>query len=290
MPQKINYTRMMGADRSSSLTQGSPWRRYLVVLAWAFVFVPLTAWAGTISFGLSLTGSVLSAKSEGDSSAFFPAVLRLLPDGQWEQLPVTPEAISPAELAPAAHFDLSWTQIPKGPQNTLSFESLQPLMVRFFDQAGVSFRQITFLQSPAKSSVTLPAGYEDGELVIAPPGDAGAEHAIRSSWLLWAQEEGIAAIQNPLRLDDRQPSAQHIEWHKGMASVRIDTGPRQPSAILLHDTGQQYEMQVVSAGLESRDQRSAWLDASPVLYGLALLLLVAGVSLLLFGIVFKGTR
>lgn len=288
---------MTGADGASNLTRwsgsGSSWRRYLAVSAWVFVFVPLTAWAGTISFGLSLTGSTLTAKSEGDSSAFFPTVLRLLPDGHWEALPVSPGGISPVELVPAAHFDLSWTQIPKSPQSMSPFETLQPLMVRFFDQAGVSFGQISFLHPPPTAEVTLSAGYEGGKLVIAPPGGAGTERVIRTSWLLWAQEEGIAATRNPLRLEAWQPSAQHIEWHQGMAPVRIDTGAGQPSAILLHDTGQGYGMQVVSAGrLESREQRSAWLDASPVLYRLALLmLLAAGVSLLLFGIVgAKGER
>ena len=200
---------MTGTDVASNFTRwsgsGSLWRRCLAVPAWAFVFVPLTAWAGTISFSLSLTDSTLTAKSEGDSSAFFPTVLRLLPDGHWEALPVSPRTISPAELVPAAHFDLSWTQIPKSPQSTSPFEALQPLMVRFFDQAGVSFGQISFLQPPPNTVATLPAGYEGGKLVIAPPGDAGADRMIRASWLLWAQEEGIAATRNPLRLDANIP-------------------------------------------------------------------------------------
>lgn len=278
----INLTRWSGS--------GSHWRRCLAVLAWAFV--PLAAWAGTISFSLSLTGSTLTAMSEGNSSAFFPTVLRLLPDGHWEALPVLPGTISPAELAPGARFHVSWTQIPRSSQSTSPFEALQPLMVRFFDQAGVSFGQISFLHPPPKATATLQSGYEGGKLVIAPPGDAAAERVIRASWLLWAQEEGIGGTRDPLRLEGRQPSAQHIEWHKGMVPVRIDTGAGQPSAILLHDTGQGYGMQVVSAGrLASREQRAAWLDASPDFYRPALLMFAAGVSVVLFGIVGpKGER
>jgi hypothetical protein len=278
----INLTRWSGS--------GSHWRRCLVVMVWAFV--PLAAWAGTISFSLSLTGSTLTAMSEGNSSAFLPTVLRLLPDGHWEVLPVLPGTISPAELAPGARFHVSWTQIPRSSQSTSPFEALQPLMVRFFDQAGVSFGQISFLHPPPKATATLQAGYEDGKLVIAPPGDAAAERVIRASWLLWAQEEGIGGIRDPLRLEGRQPSAQHIEWHKGMVPVRIDTGAGQPSAILLHDTGQGYGMQVISAGrLASREQRTAWLDASPDFYRPALLMFAAGVSVVLFGIVGpKGER
>jgi hypothetical protein len=255
-------------------------------------FVPFAAWAGTISFSLSLTDTTLTAKSVGDSSAFFPAVLRLLPDGHWEVLPVLPGTISPAELVPGARFDVRWTPIANSSQSTSPFEALQPLMVRFFDQVGVSFGQISFLHPPPKATVILQAGYEGGKLVIAPPGDAGAEPAIRASWLLWAREEGIGATRDPLRLEAPQPSAQHIEWHQGMAPVRIDTGAGQPSAMLLHDTGQGYGMQVVPAGrLESREQRAAWLDPSPIFYRLALLMLAAGVSVLLFGIVGpKGER
>ncbi|MGH8591675.1 MAG: hypothetical protein ACREXX_20865 [Gammaproteobacteria bacterium] len=258
----------------------------------ACAFVPLAAWAGTISFRLSLTGSTLTVMSEGNASAFFPTVLRLLPDGHWQALPVLPGTISPAELAPGAHFDVRWTPIAKSSQSTSPFEALQPLMVRFFDQAGVSFGQIPFLHPPPKAAVTLQAGYEGGKLVIAPPGDVGTEPVIRASWLLWAQEDGIGVTRGPLRLEPPQPSAQRIEWHRGMAPVRIDTGAGQPSAILLHDTGQGHAMQLVSPGrLESREQRSAWLDASPVFYRLALLMLVAGVSVQLFGSVgMKGER
>lgn len=285
---------MMGVESAINLTRwtgsGSHWRRCLAVLAWGFV--PFAAWAGTIAFSLSLTGSTLTVKSDGDSSAFFPTVLRLLPENHWEALPVLPGTTAPAELVPGAHFDVRWTPIAKSSQSTSPFEALQPLMVRFFDQAGVSFGQISFFHPPPEATVTLQAGYKGGKLVIAPPEDVGAEPVIRASWLLWAQEDGIGATRGPLRLEARQPSAQRIEWHQGLAPVRIDTSAGQPSAILLHDTGQGYGMQLVPAGrLESREQRAAWLDARSVLNHLALLMLAAGVSMLLFGIVGpKGER
>lgn len=281
---------MMEKDRASNFTRwiGNelPGQSWLAVLALAFIFVPLTAWAGTIAFSLSLTDSTLTAKSVGDSSAFFPTVLRLRPNGHWEALPVSPGTTLPAELVPGAHFDLSWTQTPNSSQSPSPLETLQPLMVRFFDQTGVSFGQISFLQSPSKATDILPAYYKNGKLNIIPPWDAGIEHLIRASWLLWAQEEGITAIRSPLRFETQQPSARYIKWRKGMRPICIDTGAHQPLAILLHDTGQEYRIQVVSPSrLESREQRSVWLDASPVLYRLALLiLLTASLSLLLFSI------
>jgi hypothetical protein len=45
---------------------------------------------------------------------------------------------------------------------------------------------------------------------------------------------------------------------------RLDTGAGQPAVILLHESEQGYAQQYVpDGGLQGREQRAAWLDASP---------------------------
>jgi len=147
-------------------------------------------------------------------------------------------------------------------------------MVRFFDQAGVGFGQISFFSAPPAAKTALKAGYVDGALQIEPP-DAAAS-SIRASWVLWPQEEGIRPIRLPVRFEHRAPAALRIDWlRKGRVLTRLDTGTGQPAVILLHETAQGYAQQFVpDGGLQGREQRAAWLDATPQLYSASLIALV----------------
>ena len=54
-----------------------------------------------------------------------------------------------------------------------------------------------------------------------------------------------------------------------------DTGAGQPAVILLHETDQGYAQQFVpDGGLQGREQRAAWLDATSQLYAASLIALV----------------
>lgn len=236
----------------------------IALAAWLF---SCAAFAGSISFQLSLTGAALTVTAKGDSTAFYPAVFRLLADGRWERLASVSAGLSAAELLPGAHLDLIWPEM--RPLDSLPpLERLRPLMVRFFDQAGVSFGQISFMQPPPAASETLAAHYADGQLTVVPPGAGG----IHATWILWAQEEGIEPIRRPVVFEHTQPPARRIEWHAGMNPLRLATGAAQPLVILLHETPQGFSLQTVARDIaQGRQQRTGWLDARSWFYGAALL-------------------
>jgi hypothetical protein len=239
-----------------------------------------SALAGSMSFGLSVTGSELTLTNQGNGSAFYPAVFRMLSDGSWARLDASS---APAELAAGAHLQLTWPDT--RPEEQMSeLERMQPVMVRFFDQSGVGFGQIAFFDAPPAAKTVLKAGYVNGTLRIEPPPDATS--SIRASWVLWPQEEGIKPIRLPVRFAHRPPPALRIDWRsQGKASFRLDTGAGQPAVILLHETEQGYAQQYVpDGGLQGREQRAAWLDAAPQFYAASLIALVcaAGAMVLQF--------
>jgi hypothetical protein len=251
-----------------------------LMLAVTALLFPQSALAGDMSFGLSVTGSQLTLINQGNGSAFYPAVFRMLSDGRWAQL----EAISaPAELPAGARMELNWPE-PRSPEQVSDIDGMEPVMVRFFDQAGVGFGQISFFSAPPAAKTALKAGYVDGALQIEPPPDAAS--SIRASWVLWPQEEGIRPIRLPVRFEHRPPPALRIDWRgQGRVPFQLNTGAGQPAVILLHETEQGYEQQFVpDGGLQGREQRAAWLDATPRLYFASLIALVfaAGAMVLQF--------
>lgn len=246
----------------------------------AALLLALPAHAGNISFNLSLTGQKLTLTNQGNTSAFHPTVLRMLADGSWEALPPLPARQVPVELAPNTQFELAWPDLP-APANPASIDALRPVMVRFFDQAGAGFGQISFFNQPehATEEVTLAARYIDGRMTITPP-----DHAlIRASWLLWPQENGIAPLATPLQLQQQQPAARRIEWRRDMAAPSLDLGKGMPIAFLVHETAQGLRSQVVADGrVQGRQQRTGWLNAAPQFYFLARLAAIAAAALMLW--------
>jgi hypothetical protein len=240
-----------------------------LILAVTALLLSQSALAGSMSFGLSVTGSELTLINQGSGSAFYPAVFRMLPDGRWARLEASG---APAELAAGARMELNWPE-PRSPEQFSELEGMQPVMVRFFDQSGVGFGQISFFSAPPAAKTALKAGYVDGALQIEPP---DAASSMRASWVLWPQEEGIRPIRLPVRFEHRAPPALRIDWRgQGKAPFQLDTGAGQPAVILLHETEQGYAQQFVpDGGLQGREQRAAWLDATPQLYSASLIALV----------------
>ena len=221
----------------------------------------LSAVAGSLSFQLSLTGSQLTLINRGDSSAFYPAVFRMLRDGNWERLEATD---APAELAPGGRMQAVWPDT--RPLEKLSeLERMQPAMVRFFDQAGVGFGQISFFRAPLVAGARLKAGYASGSLRIDAPDSSSAIHA---TWVLWPQEQGIGPISMPVQFEHHPPPARRIDWRsQGGDPFQLDTGAGQPAVMLIHEMGRGYSLQgVPGGGLQGREQRAAWLDASARFY------------------------
>jgi hypothetical protein len=139
-------------------------------------------------------------------------------------------------------------------------------MVRFYDQDGSGFGQISFFKPPPQVSQALAASYVRGLMTISPPKDK----SIRASWLLWPQEEGIKPLRYPVSFAFKQPSARRIEWHADMDKVRLNLGAGLPSAVLLHETDQGLFLQnLAGGGLQGHEQRAAWLDWKNLFYGIA---------------------
>ena len=117
-----------------------------LMLALTTLLFSQSALAGSMSFGLSVTGSELTLTNQGSGSAFYPAVFRMIPDGSWARLEASSD---PAELAAGAHLQLTWPDT--RPEEQMSeLERMQPVMVRSFDQSGVGLGQTAFLSAPAQ--------------------------------------------------------------------------------------------------------------------------------------------
>ncbi|MBI1890322.1 MAG: hypothetical protein HYS18_06745 [Burkholderiales bacterium] len=251
--------------------------RYCLPLLFALLaLLAQSAHAGNIAFGLSLTGTKLTLINQGNASAFYPAVFRLLENGQWQRLPLPPGANQPAELAAGATFEFVWPD--QRPREQLPpLESLRTIMVRFFDQAGAGFGQISFFNQPMPATDTLQAGYEHGLMTITPP----TGNSIRASWLLWPQEEGIGPLTGAVSFEHQQPNARRIEWRPGMEKLRMSLGGGQPTAFLMHETAQGLTFQTIyDGGVQGRQQRTAWLNASRWFFGVTYGLLAAAILLL----------
>lgn len=262
------------------------WRRNLLLCIGCLSFLAASAQAGNVGFGLSLTGDKLSVTNQGNTSAFYPAAYRLLADGHWQQLMLAPGTRQPAELAAGAQIEFVWPDT--RPLTALPpLEALRPVMVRFFDQAGAGFGQISFFNQPLIAEQILDAGYDGNKMKIAPPNDkTAAGNPIRATWLVWAREDGIAPLRGAVEFRHLQPDARRIEWKPGAKAQRFELGDGLPVAFLLHETVQGLRLQVVSGGnVQGRQQRAAWLDKNRLFAYLALWTGVAGLAALFWHLV-----
>lgn len=243
--------------------------------------LPCAALAGNIAYAFSLTGNELTMTLQGDTSAYYPAAFRLAGDGAWEIL----DSLGPlAEQTKGVAMRFRWPD-----QGTAPIESVKGLMVRFFDQSGVEFGQVSFFASPPAAARTIQAAYVDGQLRLSPPDDP---NWIRATWVISPFEEGIAPIAEPLSFVHRQPPAKRIDWGRVITPMAIDNGAGQPSAILLHETPTGFESQTVQGGRyqpggPGAEQRTLWLNSAARFREAGLVSLIAGLTLAVFALV-KG--
>jgi hypothetical protein len=230
-----------------------------------------SAFAGNITFTFELRDNQCVVVNKGDSAAYYPVVLQLGRDGQW--LPLN-AAARPAELLPGGTLTADLGDVPAGAKSDIS--SLRVVMIRFFDQAGVSFGQVSALRSPPQSRYAVKSGYADGRLTLeAPPKDSG----IRATWVLAPFEEGIRPISGALPFTYNQPPATRIEWQQ-KRSAEIDTGAALPVAMLLHETADGVTLQIVQAPRTKKiEQRTAWLYMRRFFYSAAAFFGLCGILL-----------
>ncbi len=252
-------------------------RRFGWLLGMALVSLP--ALAGNIHFGLTRSGDRLQVTNHGDSTAFYPQVLRLGGDGRWLPL-MAPGVGQTAAMAPGQQLTWQWRDAGPGEASKLADGAL-PLMVRFYDQAGTGFGQISWFQQPPVGGERVAATYRDGRLTLAAP--AAREAGWRRSWLVWGHEDTIAALTGVREFSHTQPQVRLIDWAVESSAQVLDLGAAQPPAWLLHEIAQGLEMQVIArAGRPGREQRAAWLDAGTAFYGVAGL---AGALAVLLGLI-----
>jgi hypothetical protein len=229
------------------------------------------AYAGSITFTFELRGGQCVIVNKGDSAAYYPVIFKLDNDGHW--LPLN-AALQPAELLPGGTLMADPGDIVEGTKSDIT--RLRVVMIRFFDQAGVSFGQVSVLRSPAETGATISAGYVNNRLKLgAPPEKSG----IRATWVLAPLEEGIRPISGALSFTHNQPPATRIEWHQ-QHSAEIETGAAMPAAMLLHETTDGVTVQAVQAPRTKKiEQRTAWLTMRRALYGASALCGLCGLLL-----------
>lgn len=284
----FHLSRAIGGEAISSAWKSGQRLRRGVLAIGLYLLSAHVAMAADISFRLSQLDGKLTVLLQGDASAYYPAALRMLPDGSWDPLPPVKNGKIPVELTPGSSFDVQWpTNEPT--RNSFPLERLQPVMVRFFEQEGVGLGQIAFFQEPVTATHTLPAEYVDDSLVIDPvaKGREGQDSPgrIHASWILWPQEEGVAPLGAVVRFEHRQPAALHIDWHSVSGKVNVYTGKGLPDVILLHETAKGLVIQRVAGAATRRQPLPPWIDASPRFYQLAAVFAAAALLAILAGLV-----
>lgn len=247
------------------------------LVALGALLLPLAAAGEGVSFQLTVDGSSLTVVNRGSTSAYYPQVFRLQENGRWGRLGASDTV---AELAPGRTLLRPWPALrPIDQQSPL--EQMQPVMVRFFDKAGVGFGQISLFSPPPDARVRSRTRYDGAMLQIGAP---EGQPSVDATWVLWPREEGIAPLRSTVRFEHDPPPALRIDWReRGRAPFRLETGAGQPEVLLLHESSQGYRLQLAPGGnLQGREQRAGWLDATPAFYaGSLLTLLCAGFALVL---------
>lgn len=246
----------------------------LIALAWISPVI-----AGTINFSFELRDNRCVVVNRGDSLAYYPAIFKLGHDGRWTALKTDRQ---PAELQPGGTLTITLEEtsalnssmgVGTGTVNfsntsTLSnIDSLYPVMIRFFDQSGVSFGQVSLLRSPPESAYTVRAAYRGNRFRMYSPAD---KNKIQATWVLAPFEEGIAPIFRPMTFTHSHPAATRIDW-KQQKKADVEIGTTRPAVFLLHETPDGLRLQSVKyIGAIIVQQRTAWLTMRKPLYGTAL--------------------
>ncbi|MBI4349391.1 MAG: hypothetical protein HY553_21320 [Elusimicrobia bacterium] len=213
------------------------------------------AGAGEIGFRYTVAGGRLEIKNEGNEAAFFPRAFALTGGGWRELAPAGPAALPAGEA-----YRVGFRPGRRG------LEALRGVLMRFFDQAGADFGLIAFLSPPPEETRPLDARYEDGRLVLRPPGD----RRVLATWVLGSRESGIEATAKPVRFDEARPVAERVEWTAGSGPARLDLGDALPPAVLLHETERGPTLQHVRRGKPKTRPRPAWCDAGKTMLRAAL--------------------
>lgn len=237
-------------------------RRLTAVFACCAAF--LAAWgstaatAGTINFELELRDSRYVAVNRGDSAAYYPALFRLDRSGRWQEL--QPD-VRPMEL-----WHGGVLSAPAAATPAQGVEQAEVLLVRFFDQAGIAFSQITVLSRPPAVAAGLKASYAGTRLTINAP---HATDIIKATWLLLPWDTGIASLLTPQSFAHTPARAVRMHWREQSRGEFV-TGTHLPDLLLLHETSEGFRLQrLTNSNPRHPEQRTAWLRMKRTWYLLA---------------------
>jgi hypothetical protein len=249
----------------------------IITLFMALAWIP-PASAGSIKFQFERRNDHCVIVNHGDSSAYYPVVYQLGRNGQWltlqtgtQQAEIPPgRAVTARLIAPAATATKS------------DLDFFQVVLIRFFDQAGVSFGQMSPLRPPFESVYALRGHYAGRRLILEPP---PKKSTIGATWVVAPKEEGIAPIFTAQSFNQPQPPAPRIDWHQ-QQSATIDIGAAQPAALLFHETiGGLTLQRIQMKDTKISQQRTAWLTMRRPFYITAALCGLCG--LLLFACAYR---
>lgn len=234
--------------------------RYTLIAFCLLIQAPVHAEG--VSFQLSKTAKSLSLKLSGPGTAYYPAVFVLRQDRSWEALRPLDKDTNTLSTGEIKQF--VWTENSNRPE---SIESLDALMVRYFEADGVGLGQISFFNHP-KAENLLTAEYSEGELKLS----AATESQLKpqATWILSPHEIGSVPLNQPLQTQHSQPSAQRIDWSTQTLPSTLKISDGRSEVFLAHETEQGFRLQSIPGNYPSNlELRSAWLNQSKSLFSLA---------------------
>lgn len=244
---------------------------FLFSILMALVAAPIPAAAGSIAFDFKRQDTSCVVVNRGDSRAYYPSVFQLARDGKWVPLKTDGQQ---AELPPGGTLTAGLLGTASEPHaGQPGIDSVQAVLIRFFDQAGVSFGQVALLRPPPATSHAIKAGYVNGRFRMHAPLE---QDTIQATWLLAPYAEGIAPIVRPRTFTHLQPPAPRIVWNSN-PFADIDTGASLPAAMLLHETPAGITLQTVQTSRAKKiAQRASWLNMKNQFYLIGLVCGICG--------------
>lgn len=236
---------------------------FLNLFALAFFLVSFCATADTIFFDLKEDGKSITMTQRGDGTAFYPHVFFLGAHGDWQVLAAPP---SISQLAKGDSMRMDW-------RPASNIHPSRALQIRYFDRAGASFGQLTFLANWPGLNTPFATRRESERLLLEATGNE-----VSSTWVLWAADEDERPSPN-FNNPTRSPLPPlHLQWNGSSGNSRsLSYGAGQ--IVLLHELSagtKRYATQYLPAmPVASSPFRPAWLDFGERYYAAALFALIA---------------
>jgi hypothetical protein len=226
------------------------------------LFMQAPVHAEGVSFQLSKTGKSVSLSLSGPGTAYYPAVFALRQDGTWEQLALLQKDSNSLSTGETRQF--IWAE---NSNATESIESLDAVMVRYFEADGVGLGQISFFNHPRAENL-LATEYAAGQLKLS----ATTESQLKpqATWILSPHEMGAAPLNQPLKTRHSQPLAQRIDWSTQTLPATLKIGDGRSEIFLIHETAQGFRLQTIPGNYPpNQELRSAWLNERKTWFALA---------------------